>query len=94
MHRAGRHFFVEFTSALVFSIVLLGILYLLEWDEGTPLVRILVYWLIVLPRFGIAVLGFFLLEKHDRVLSVEDATARSLFRSFLGLIVLIGVGLR
>jgi small-conductance mechanosensitive channel len=95
LRRAGRRMGYELLSALVFAVVATVTLQFSTLQEAKPLLRLMLFWLIVMPRFSVALLRFFFKPAigEARLLSVDDRSANILFWNFVSMTYFIGFAL-
>lgn len=91
----GKHFVRETIDLLIFFVVVSVTLRLFMPVADLPVARIIAIWLIIFPRFGNAMLRFFLVPSTHAVLEVnsEEWTRRYLYQNLSGIIMTIGVAL-
>ena len=95
VRRAGWRLWYEVLGALVFTVVATIALHLSRLEGATPLLRLILFWLIAMPRFSIALLRFFFKPANGdaRLLSVDDRSANILFWNFVSMSFLVGLAL-
>ncbi len=95
LRRAGWRLWYEVLGALVFAVVATIALHLSRLEGATPLLRLILFWLIAMPRFSIALLRFFFKPANGeaRLLSVDDRSANILFWNFVSMSFLVGLAL-
>ncbi|WP_102108740.1 mechanosensitive ion channel family protein [Oceaniglobus roseus] len=93
LRRAGARLFFEVVGATIFAATAFVVLHLLKPDEPVPVAARLLFWLVFMPRFAIALLRFFFARTptQPRLLSVGDRMAGVIYWNFVG--IAYGLGL-
>ncbi len=95
LRRAGWRLWYEVLGALVFAVVATIALHLSRLEGATPLLRLILFWLIAMPRFSIALLRFFFKPANSeaRLLSVDDRSGNILFWNMVSMSFLVGLAI-
>lgn len=93
LRRATKRLANEIIGATIFTAVAYSVLLMFKREDALPVVRDMLYWIILMPRFGMALARFFFVSGpgESRLLTVEARPARILFMCFVGLTYFVGI---
>jgi moderate conductance mechanosensitive channel len=92
LRRAAWWLVDELIGALIFAGAAMAVLQLLKPDEPRPMAAPILFWIVFMPRFAIAILRFFLApyRPYARLVSLDDRSARVIYFNFVG--IALGIG--
>jgi moderate conductance mechanosensitive channel len=95
LRRAIKRLANEIIGATIFATVAYSVLLMFKPEDAMPVVEDMLYWIVLMPRFGMALARFFFVSGAGatRLLTVEARQARILFLCFVGLTYFFGISL-